>query len=125
LAPLREMLPRIRYCLAGLQQLESRLEEGGQPWEELTSGLPFGAAQRLSQAIAREVAGSDTWDECFTPSAVAKLLDAGRAHAKKLAAEKAERDAAAQAEFEHKLAEFQAGRGADPRIVGLRIRALG
>jgi hypothetical protein len=86
LGPLRELLPRLRYHLAGVALLEDRLEEGGAPWEDLTAGLPFGAAARLNAAISREVAGSDTWDECFTPSAVARLLDAGREYARRKAA---------------------------------------
>jgi hypothetical protein len=123
LAELREILPRLRYRLAGLQLLEGRLEEGGANWVELTDGLPFGAAGRLSEAIAREVAGSDTWETVYTPDAVARLLDAGRAFAARRAEERAAKEAAAEEEFNERLALFQAGKGPDPRIVTYRVRA--
>jgi hypothetical protein len=121
LGPLRELLPRLRYHLAGLQQLEARLEEAGESWESLTSGLPFGVAQRLSQAIAREVRGSDTWEEVFAPDAVARLLDAGRAFAKRQAEQRAAQAAERQAAFDEALAAFERGEGPDPRVVTYRI----
>jgi hypothetical protein len=125
LSALRELLPKVRYHLAGLALLESRLEEegSGRDWRAITGGLPYGAASRMQAAIAREVRGSDTWEECFTPSAVAKLLDAGRAFARAQAEKRAQAEADAEAEFAEALERFHAGEGPDPRIVYGRVVA--
>jgi DNA repair exonuclease SbcCD ATPase subunit len=123
LAPLRELLPRLRYHLAGLQQMEARLEEAGESWESLTSGLPFGAAQRLSQAIAREIGDSPAWGDVWTPPLLSKFVDEGRRFAKRQAEQQAAQQAERQAEFDRRLAEFEGGRGPDPRVHTFRVRA--
>jgi hypothetical protein len=125
LAELREILPRLRYRLAGLQLLEGRLEEGGANWVELTDGLPFGAAQRLSQAIAREIGDSPAWGDVWTPPLLSKFVDEGRRFAKRQAEQQAARDAERQAEFDRKLAAFERGEGADPRVHRFTVKALG
>jgi hypothetical protein len=126
LSALRSIMPRLRFHLAGLQLLEDRLEEegSGRSWEQVTAGLKFGSASRLLVAIAREIDESTVWGDVWAPSAVAKLLDAGREYSRKKAAERAEAEAAAEAEFQRRLEAFERGESReDPRIVTYRVRA--
>jgi hypothetical protein len=121
---LRANLPRLRYELVRLEEMELRLEEegSGRSWTELTAGLPYGGAARLQAAIAREVGSSD-WSECYTPPALQKVIDAARPLVAKHKAEKEAQRAARQAEFDAAVAAFERGEGPDPRIITYRVRA--
>jgi hypothetical protein len=120
---LREHLPRLRYELIRMREMEHRMEEDGtgRLWTDITNGFPSGAPERIQAAIAREVAGTD-WEECYTPPSLLKGIIAGREYAKKRAEEQA---AARQAAFDAALAAFERGEGPDPRVHNYRVRALG
>jgi hypothetical protein len=120
---LREHLPRLRYELIRMREMEVRMEEDGtgRLWTEITGGFPAGAPERIQAAIAREVAGTD-WEELYTPPLLEKFLPEGRAYAKRRAEEQA---AARQAAFDAALAAFERGEGPDPRVTQYRVRALG
>jgi hypothetical protein len=123
LAWLRANMPRVRFELIRLAEMERRLDDAPAPWAELTGGLPFGAAGLIQGAIARATAGS-AWEEIWTPPHLQKILDSGRELVAKHQAQRAARAAEAQAEFDRKLAAFERGESReDPRIVTYRVRA--
>jgi hypothetical protein len=121
---LRANLPRVQYELIRMQEMEARMDEDGtgRQWTEITNGFPSGAPARIQAAIGREVRGTD-WEELYTPPSLLKHLAAGREYAKRRAEEQAAQQAARQAEFDAALAEFEAGRGPDPRLHTFRVRA--
>jgi hypothetical protein len=123
---LRSNLPRFRYELIKLAEMESRLEQEGtgRNWTDITGGLRLGGAADIQAAIARATRDSD-WEEIWTPDALRQILDAARPLVAKHKAEKEAQRAARQAAFDHQLAEFEAGRGPDPRTVSFRIPVLG
>jgi hypothetical protein len=107
-----------------MREMEMRMSEDGtgRHWVDITGGFPAGAPERIQAAIAREVAGTD-WEEVYTPPSLLKGIIAGREFAKRQAEQQAARDAERQAEFDRRLAEFEAGRGPDPRLHTFRARA--
>jgi hypothetical protein len=120
---LRANLPRLRYELLRMREMELRMDEDGtgRLWTEITGGFPAGAPERIQAALAREVAGTD-WEELWTPPLLEKFLPAGREFAKKRAEEQA---AARQAAFDAALAAFERGEGPDPRVHRFTVKALG
>jgi hypothetical protein len=120
---LRENLPRLRYELVRMQEMENRMDEDGtgRHWVEITNGFPAGAPARIQRAIADEVRGT-VWEECYTPPSLLKGIIAGRDFAKRKAAEEA---AARQAAYDEAQVRFERGEGPDPRLLQFRIRALG
>jgi hypothetical protein len=78
LSGLWRALPEARHFLHEVERLEQRMEEIGSGLIEEHTGLPFGAAGRMAQAIAEALAGSPLGEQCYASDEELRLLGLSR-----------------------------------------------